>query len=216
MINFCSPIDDASAAPLSRWWNLQRQGRVQVKLPGQAQSMELPSYWYTRSPRTLPDGAEPIAWAADGRRVVGFVDRNGPTPTVELLTNVYRPFNETGYYSMSADEHGKLSAAARGLLGLAGERPLVEGLGVRELVWARVSPERTYLFATNDNAEARELAPRLGDPARLGLRSGARYRALDALHQRELGTFSVEELQQGALKIPLEGFGTAVVVLEAC
>ncbi|MBW2529024.1 MAG: beta-galactosidase [Deltaproteobacteria bacterium] len=196
------------------WVNTGREGLVNATFGGT--SSTLSSYWYQSqwSPlgSYLPllwERTEPLKTNGD---VVGWASF-GTGTQIFLGTYVATPFNESDYYGMSDAEVERATSLADYLMVLAGEEPILSTGRPRELVWARRSPERLYLFVVNDGAADAFVTVRADNLAALGLTSDVAYEAHDLLAGEGVGSLTGEELARTGLPVFVPAESATVVGL---
>ncbi len=199
-----------------QWLNASREGTVNADFPGF--KGELESYWY-ESKWTPSGSVTPFSWErtqpfGTNGSVVGWLAQDGGKKRAFIGTHVATRFNQDDYYALPTAEIQRATALARYLLGVAGESPIVEASGVRELAWARRSDARTYLFVINDNASAKTVHVKLHDLAALGLVSGTSYSVSEALNGQSLGSKTGSALSVSGIDVALGPESPGVVVLE--
>lgn len=199
------------------WANPSRSGSINLRYAGVSGTHS--SFWYETFWSEAGSKIEPFAWertnplGRDGK-VVGYLAREGGAVRAFLGTNVWTRFGQDDYYTLGDEDLGKARDLARWLVGLGGEKPIVETSKPRHLAWARRSGDAVYLFVVNDRADPGSIEVRLRDLAALGLDPKKTYAWSDVLAKSAwTAPRKGEELATG-ISIPTGGYGTAVVRIE--
>lgn len=170
----------------------------------------------------LGPGATALAWdrtfplGHDGE-VTAWTSRRGAGEVVAIATNPAGRYASAAYYDTTTAD----LLVARGLVRwvaarAGGKGPVVSVSGVGGTAWARVVPGRgAIVFLQSRLSRAATLTVDLHDLAALGLSPGGAYDVEEALTGAALaqGRSGADLARQG-LAVPVDAFGTAVLVIE--
>lgn len=170
----------------------------------------------------LGPGATALAWdrtfplGHDGE-VTAWTSRRGAGEVVAIATNPAGRYTSAAYYDTTTAD----LLVARGLVRwvaarAGGKGPVVSVSGVGGTAWARVVPGRgAIVFLQSRLSRAATLTVDLHDLAALGLSPGGAYDVEEALTGAALaqGRSGADLARQG-LAVPVDAFGTAVLVIE--
>lgn len=195
-------------------------GRGEISVEAGEYNGPVPARGYESFADELPASAKPFAWEkkwpfGERGRVVGYVDQKEQGKVVQLGTNVFGQFNRSDYYSSKAEEGiSEAIQLGRWLAKQGGEEPIVSSSKPRELVWARKSENKLYLFCINDNAKNAVMNISVHDAQKLGLEPEHNYFVRDALNHTSYGAFTGRELAEKPLRIAAKKFGSTVLMIE--